>query len=68
MTDEEKRKRLNKQINDWKKENRERINMLFPKGTKEKIKAVADPAGLSISEFVTLAINEKLEKDKKILK
>lgn len=59
MTEEQRIKR-NQRQESWKKENRERINMLFPKGTKDRIKTAIYGSGLSVSEFVLQAINEKL--------
>ena len=54
-------KRNTKQ-NTWQKENKERINFLMDKGTKERIKAAADQAGQTSSEFIREAIEEKLIK------
>ena len=61
MTEEQRIKR-NQRQDTWKRENRERINILFPKGTKERIKTAAEGSGLSISEFVLQAINEKIDR------
>ena len=52
----------NTRQNTWQKENKERINFLMEKGTKERIKAAADQAGKSPSEFIREAIEEKLQK------
>ena len=52
----------NTRQNAWQKENKERINFLMDKGTKERIKAAADQAGQSPSEFIREAIKEKLKK------
>lgn len=51
----------NKRQNNWQKNNKERINILYDKGTKERIKAAAEKANISTSELVRQAINEKLE-------
>lgn len=58
------KKKFNKQDYDnrYIKEHKERINFLMEKGTKERIKAAADYAGISASELIRLAIEEKLEK------
>ena len=60
MTEEQRIKR-NQRMDNWKKENRERINILFPIGTKDRIRAAADELNISVSEFVLQAINEKLK-------
>lgn len=52
----------NTRQNTWQKENKDRINFLMDKGTKERIKAAADQAGQSSSEFIRDAIEEKLQK------
>ena len=51
----------NKRQQAWKDENRERINILFEKGTKSRIEAT----GAKVSEFVREAVAEKLEKIEK---
>lgn len=58
--DKTKRNRTNQK---WKDKNRDRINLLFSKGMKEKIQAAADAAGLSKSQYVEKAILEKIEND-----
>ena len=50
----------NTRQNTWQKENKDRINFLMDKGTKERIKAAADQAGQTSSEFIREAIEEKL--------
>lgn len=52
----------NTRQNTWLKENKERINFLMDKGTKDRIKAAADQAGQTSSEFIREAIEEKLIK------
>lgn len=61
MTEEQKRQRNIRQET-WKKENRERINILFEKGTKERIKVAATQLNIKISEFIRQAVEEKLQK------
>lgn len=61
MTEEQKKKR-NQRQDQWKRDNRERINILFPKGTKDRIKVAADELKISVSEFVLQAINEKINR------
>lgn len=46
----------------WIVENKERINLLFPKGTKEELQKAADTLGVSLSEFVRQAIREKIDR------
>lgn len=43
---------------------KDRINLLFAKGLKEKIQAAADAAGLSKTQYAEMAILEKIERDK----
>jgi len=62
-------KRNTRQYN-WQKENKERINILFDRGTKDRIKLGADKLGQTSSEFIREAIEEKLFKlgiEKKIV-
>lgn len=54
------RKRNDRQ-NRWIKENADRINFMMPKGTKERIKDAAEMVGLSMSEWINRAIEEKLQ-------
>lgn len=46
----------------WQMENRERINLLFPKGTRGDLEAVCAKLGVSKSEFVRQAIREKIDR------
>ena len=46
----------------WQAKNRERINMLFPKGTRKELQEAADVLGVSMSEFVRQAIREKIDR------
>ena len=57
----DKRKRNDRQ-NNWQKENSDRLNFLMPKGTKERIQSAAGDLKIKASEFVRMAINEKLSK------
>ena len=57
-------KDIQKQIqrqNEWRKENKERIDVVFVKGTKERIKAAAEIVGETPSEFIRKAVNIRLE-------
>ncbi len=40
----------------------DRINLIVPKGDKEKIKESAERAGVSVNSFINNAIQEKIEK------
>lgn len=61
MEDQEKKQKNNKRMNDWKKNQRDRINFLMPKGHREKISAAADAAGISSAEFIRRAIDKELK-------
>ena len=52
-------------IAQYQKENYDRITVMSPKGTKEKVKAGATLKGMSVSEFVLNCINKELEEMKK---
>ncbi len=58
MTDTKKR---NQRQYAWQKENSERINVLFEKGTKSRIDEVRGSS--SISEYIRSAVSERLKKD-----
>ena len=60
MAFKEKEKSLS-YIAQYQKENYDRITVMSPKGTKEKVKAAATVRGLSASEFVLQCINKELE-------
>ncbi len=49
--------------NKWQAENRERINMVVPKGYKELIKTVAQKTGESVNGYIKRAIDERMERD-----
>lgn len=50
----------NTRQNAWQKDNKDRINFLMDKGTKDRIKLGADKEGINASEFIRRAIEEKL--------
>lgn len=52
----------NKRINDWKRDNTDRLNFSMKKGKRAEIQAAADFLGVTASEFVRQAIDEKIEK------
>ena len=45
------------------KEKYEQITMRVPKGTKEKIKAAAEAAGLSLTAYIMAAVNKTMTKE-----
>lgn len=50
--------------NKWQAENRERINLVVPKGYKDTIRKAADNAGESVNGYIKKAIDERMERDK----
>ena len=46
----------------WQKENTDRINFTMPKGKKAQIKETASSKGMSASEWINEAIQEKIER------
>lgn len=48
--------------NAWQKENKDRINFLMDKGTKDRITLAAEKEGINSSEFIRRAIEERLYK------
>lgn len=53
----------NKRHTKWVNENRERINLLFRMGSKDRIKEAANAAGLSLSQWVQNAIDEQIKRE-----
>lgn len=49
--------------NDWQKENKERINLVVNKGYKEKARAAAIAAKMSLNAFIIAAVDEKIERE-----
>ncbi|NBH99811.1 hypothetical protein D7Y41_33020 [Anaerotruncus sp. 1XD22-93] len=49
--------------NKWQAENRERINMVVPKGYKEKIKTVAQKTGESVNGYIKKAVDMRMQRD-----
>lgn len=52
----------NKRQQKWRDENRDRINLLFSKGIKERVQEASDQVGMSKAQWVEAAILEKLER------
>lgn len=63
MAFKEKEKELS-YIAQYQKEKYDRITVMSPKGTKDKVKAAAVLKGMSSSEFVLYCINKELEEMK----
>lgn len=57
------KKKRNKRQYEWASEKRDRINLLFSKGLKDKIQESATQAGMSKSQWVEQAIWEKMDRD-----
>lgn len=51
-----------KRQNNWLKENTERISFVMPKGYKEAIRGASIELGISSSQFIRSAIEEKLSR------
>ena len=51
-------------IAQYQKDNYDRITVMSPKGTKEKLKAAATLRNISVSEFVLSCVTKELEKMK----
>lgn len=49
----------------WNRKHYDRIGLTVYKGGRAEVQALADDAGLSVSEYIRLAIREKAEKDGK---
>ena len=50
-------------VNKYVKANYDRINVTFPKGQKEIIKAAADARGQSVNSYIIQAVQDRLERD-----
>lgn len=60
MVDTQKR---NKRQYEWQKENTDRLNFVMPKGMKSRIIEASEKLDMNASEFIRVAINEKLSRD-----
>jgi hypothetical protein len=49
----------------WNRAHYDRLELRVYKGGRAEVQALADDAGLSVSEYIRLAIKEKAEKDGK---
>lgn len=52
-----------KAVNKYVKNNYDRINVTFPKGRKEEIKAHAEANGESVNAFIIRAVNETMDRE-----
>ena len=50
-------------VNKYVKANYDRVNVTFPKGRKDIIKAAAEAHGQSVNGYIVEAVNEKIERD-----
>ena len=50
-----------KAVNKYMKKNYDRINVTFPKGTKEKLQAAAASAGESVNGYIKTAVDMRME-------
>ncbi len=50
-------------VNKYVKNNYDRINVTFPKGEKETIKAHADARGESVNSFIARAVREAMQRE-----
>lgn len=55
----------NKYIQEYNKKNYDRVNLILPKGEKEKLKAIAKEKGESLNSYIVAAITKRIldEKD-----
>lgn len=56
-------KKRNTRQQKWINENKERLNLLFDNGTKERLTKAAAASNVSLSEYVRNAVNTKLLED-----
>lgn len=63
MPEEEKKvsKAQQKAVNKYVKNNYDRINVTFPKGTKEELEAAAAAAGESVNSYIRTAVSRRME-------
>lgn len=58
-------KDYNKYQDEYKKNNYDRLTLLLPKTSKDKIRAMAKKQDLSLNMYINKAIQEKIERDEK---
>lgn len=66
MSDEEKKKvskAQQKAVNKYVKNNYDRINVTFPKGTKEELENAAAAVGESVNNYIRTAVARRMESD-----
>lgn len=59
------KQKRNASQNKWKANNKDRINVMFEKGTKERVAAAADKLGESSGEFIRKAVDQRLTETEK---
>ena len=53
----------NKRQQDWINANRDRINLTFAKGFKDRVQTAATAVGLSVSQYVERAVDNQIIRD-----
>jgi predicted HicB family RNase H-like nuclease len=48
----------------WDEKNLDRISLALPKGKKEEIKSAAAAAGESMNQYISAAIDQRMEREK----
>ena len=49
----------------WDEKNLDRISLALPKGKKEEIKSAAAAAGESMTQYISAAIDQRMEREKR---
>ena len=52
--------------NQWQKENTDRVNLVMPKGKKERVQEHARSRGESLSGYINRVIDEAMEREQKL--
>lgn len=71
MKREEKKKKLKnlqeryKRQNEYLKDKYDRVSAVLPKGTKERLQAIANRTGIKSSAFITKAVLDAIEREEK---
>lgn len=55
--------KMTKYVNDFNRENYDRIGLMAPKGIGGEIKAAASAAGMSANAYILQAVREKMSRD-----
>ena len=57
-------KNSSESINRYMQKAYDRLNVLVPKGRRDRIKAAASAAGESMNQYIVTAIDQRMERDK----